>query len=358
MQSAPVDDDVLNLEAKHTSNAPVNNSRRMLVRKKRAFELARLLDARRILNCQPRTPVTDPAIAIATMEREEIRSAINTAMSAIKSQRIGTNLLEITTCGAVAPYNRMLGGKLVALLLLSPQVAADNKQPLRRTNRLLSALNSRTHGSSPITLWSGSARPASFHMAAASMSACACRLTPSPLGSKRSATAISAIRPAMARYSSGTPPFARIETVMCRRRGYRDVNSVFGEGASPKLRKLRSGLDELGFNASQTMLHHQGRRIYGVPLFPERRHLFVRSQPECSRLHPFTRILRGRQRAHRRVLAPAAGLARRLEHEESWTTLGETGPWLLSSIIPDPPSADAVPGGGQQYRRLTITVTM
>ena len=36
--------------------------------------------------------------------------------------------LEITTCGAVAPYNRVLGGKLVALLLLSPQVAADNNR--------------------------------------------------------------------------------------------------------------------------------------------------------------------------------------------------------------------------------------
>ena len=99
---APVDDEVLNLEAKHASNAPVNNSRRMLVRKKRAFELARLLDASRVLTAS-RDALTDPDTAFATMEREEIRTAINTAMSAIKSRRIGTNLLEITTCGAVAP---------------------------------------------------------------------------------------------------------------------------------------------------------------------------------------------------------------------------------------------------------------
>ena len=124
---APVDDDVLNLEAKHASNAPLNNSRRMLVRKKRAFELARLLDASKILTAS-RDALTDPDTVFTAMEREEIRAAINTAMSAIKSRRIGTNLLEITTCGAVAPYNRMLGGKLVALLLLSPQVAADNNR--------------------------------------------------------------------------------------------------------------------------------------------------------------------------------------------------------------------------------------
>ena len=46
---APVADSVLNLEPKHSSNTRLNNSRRMLVRKKRASELARLLNARRTL---------------------------------------------------------------------------------------------------------------------------------------------------------------------------------------------------------------------------------------------------------------------------------------------------------------------
>ena len=45
----PVDDDLLDLEDKHSSNAAIQNSRRMLVRKKRAFELARLLDASQVL---------------------------------------------------------------------------------------------------------------------------------------------------------------------------------------------------------------------------------------------------------------------------------------------------------------------
>ena len=123
----PVDDDLLDLEAKHSSNAPVHNSRRMLVGKKRAFELARLLDARRVLTSKHEALV-DPASVLAVLEQEEVRVATSTALSAIKSRRIGTNLLEITTCGAVAPYNRMLGGKLVALLLLSPEVAADNQR--------------------------------------------------------------------------------------------------------------------------------------------------------------------------------------------------------------------------------------
>src|SRR5262249_38715600 len=45
---APVSDRVLALEGKHAGNKPFHESRRMLVRKKRAFELARLLDAKRL----------------------------------------------------------------------------------------------------------------------------------------------------------------------------------------------------------------------------------------------------------------------------------------------------------------------
>ena len=341
MQSAPVDDDVLNLEAKHSST--INNSRRMLVRKKRAFELARLLDARRILNAS-REPLTDPATAIATMEREEIRSAINTAMSAIKSQRIGTNLLEITTCGAVAPYNRMLGGKLVALLLLSPQVAADNKQRYGDEPTIIRSQLKNTRVVPDNTLvWlgttslfsHGSSQYERLRLPADTIAPGQQEIRYRYLGDTTGYGTV----------QFGDATVRAIETVMCRRRGYRDVNSVFGEGASPKLRKLRSGLDELGFNASQTMLHHQGRRIYGVPLFPAAAAYlcglnpkvpdYIRSPESCvdasERIAEFWR-----QR----------WLARRLEHEESWTTLGETGPWLLSSTIPDPPSAMPSPAAG------------
>ena len=121
---SPVDNAVLDLEGKYSSNKKVIDSRRMLIRKKRAFELSRLLESRRIM-VKYLDVLTNPDTVFKAIEREEIRTALNTAMGAIKSQRIGTSMLEITTCGAVAPYNTMLGGKLVSLLLLSPQIAAD-----------------------------------------------------------------------------------------------------------------------------------------------------------------------------------------------------------------------------------------
>ena len=337
---APVDDDVLNLEAKHASNAPVNNSRRMLVRKKRAFELARLLDASRILAAS-RDTLTDPATAFAAMEREKIRTAINTAMSAIKSRRIGTNLLEITTCGAVAPYNRMLGGKLVALLLLSPQVAADNNRRYGDEAAIIRSQLKNTRVVPDNTLvWLGTTSLFSHGSSQYER----LRL---PAGIVDPGQEEIRYRYLGETTGYGTLQFAddtvrALDRVMRRRRGYRDVNSVFGEGASPKLRKLRSGLDAIGFNASLTMLHHQGRRIYGVPLFPAAGAYlcgfdpdvpdYIRSPESC--LDASERIAEFWRRRW---------LARRLEHDASWTALGETGPWLLSSTIPDPPSPTPSP---------------
>ena len=351
LAEAPVDDAVLDLEAKHATNAPVNESRRMLVRKKRAFELARLLDAQRILAVH-RNGLTDPETVLATLDLDEVRTAVNAAMSAIKGRRIGTNILEITTCGAVAPYNRMLGGKLVALLLLSPQVVADYRQRYGSEPAIIrSQLRNRPVVPDNTLVWLGT----TSLFAHGSSQYERLRL---PAG------LIAADQPEIRyRYLGdttgyGTVQFAddtvrALDSVMRRRRGYRDVNSVFGEGASPRMRKLRSGLDAIGFNASLTMIHHQERRIYGVPLFPEAAAYlcglertvpgYVRSPETCpdasERIAEFWR-----QR----------WLSRRLEHDTSWKALGETGPWLLSDSMPDwetpaaPPSSagDGVPDDG------------
>ena len=346
LDEAPIDDAVLDLEAKHASNAPINESRRMLVRKKRAFELARLLDAQRILAAR-RDRLTAPGTALATLEVEEVRTAVNTAMSAIKGRRIGTNLLEITTCGAVAPYNRMLGGKLVALLLLSPQVAADYRRRYGAEPAIIrSQLRNRPVVPDNTLVWLGTT---SLFAHGASQYE---RL-------RLPAGVIAPDQPEIRyRYLGdttgyGTVQFAddtvrALDGVMRRRRGYRDVNSVFGEGASPRMRKLRSGLDAIGFNASLTMIHHQGRRIYGVPLFPEAAAYLcglARNVPD------YLRAPESCPDASDRIAEfwCRRWLSSRLEHDASWTALGETGPWLLSDSVPDREALAAPPasaGGG------------
>jgi hypothetical protein len=44
------------------------------------------------------------------------------------------------------------------------------------------------------------------------------------------------------------------------------VNSIFGEGVSPRLRKVRHGLATLGWPANELLKHGRERILYGVPL--------------------------------------------------------------------------------------------
>ena len=52
--------------------------------------------------------------------------------------------MELITCGAVPPYRHILGGKLVALLMLSRQVVNDvNERYAGRVNIIASAMAGR-----------------------------------------------------------------------------------------------------------------------------------------------------------------------------------------------------------------------
>ncbi len=337
----PVDDDVLNLEAKHSSNAAIQDSRRMLVRKKRAFELARLLDARRVLVAN-REALTDPETVPPFIEQHaEVRAAVNTAMSAIKGRRIGTNLLDITTCGAVAPYNRMLGGKLVALLLLSPRVAADNQRRYGREPTIIRSQlkNARVVPDNKLvwlgttSLFShGSSQYERLRLPAGTIAPDQPEIRYTYLGDTT---------------GYGTIQFAddtvrALDGVLRRRRGYRDVNGIFGEGASPRLRKLRVGLDAIGFRADLAMLHHQKRRIYGVPFFAGASAYLCGLESDVP---DYVEKPKDHADATERIAEfwRRRWLSSRLEHGDSWKELGETGPWRLSTTVPppEPPPPDS-----------------
>ena len=284
-----------------------------------------------------------------------MRTAVNAAMSAIKGRRIGTNLLDITTCGAVAPYNRMLGGKLVALLLLSPRVGG--RQP--------AALRSRAHHH-PFAAQERARRPrqhpglARYHQSLRARQQ-PVRAASSSRRDHRSRPARDPLhvpgrhhrlrhRPVRGRHGSRSRRRASN-----RRRGFRDVNGIFGEGASPRLRKLRSGLNAIGFRADLTMLHHQERRTLRRAALRRGQRLPVRSSdPIFPTTSPGPRPTRRRHRAHRRVLAAAVALQPAPARRQLDGTLGETRPWLLSSTIPlpEPPSFDSRRRGpGGQRRR-------
>jgi hypothetical protein len=61
---------------------------------------------------------------------------------------------------------------------------------------------------------------------------------------------------------------------------FKEVNSVFGEGTSPKLRKLKMGLRRLGYDPDKLIQHRQHRLIYAAPLFQAARDWLVERTTE------------------------------------------------------------------------------
>ncbi|QOF73408.1 DUF4338 domain-containing protein [Aminobacter sp. SR38] len=268
----PVDDAVLELEPKASVDARMHNARKQLVAKKRANALSRLLSAR-IAIARHRTALVDPGAIEEALGKDQVRSAINIILEALKGRRAGANLLEITTCGAIAPYNRVLGGKLVALLMLSPRIAADYRrrygnpsiissqmrnQPVTRDNALvyLGTTSLYVHGSSQYNRL---------------------RLPAGTIAEDQKEIAFHAIGQTSGfgtvQFSPGTS--RAVDAFLSAENDFREVNSVFGEGTSPKLRKLKMGLRKLGFDPDKLIQHRQHRLIYAAPLFPKARDWLV-----------------------------------------------------------------------------------
>jgi len=95
-----VSDAMLALEGKIFGNSKMDAARRALIAKKRAAELARLLQARLGLR-QKRDRLLSPAQAPAAYALETVTTAVNTAWASAKNARAGTSMLELTVCGAV-----------------------------------------------------------------------------------------------------------------------------------------------------------------------------------------------------------------------------------------------------------------
>jgi len=59
------------------------------------------------------------------LQQDAGRKALRIGLHANKKTKIGSSMMDIIVCGAIPPYAEMLGGKLVAMLMASPQVVRE-----------------------------------------------------------------------------------------------------------------------------------------------------------------------------------------------------------------------------------------
>lgn len=240
-------------------------ARSHLFRSKRAELLAKLLRARRALKGSGGEKLTAGAIAklLGTGEgRRTVRAIIKRA----KAERVGTAMADITVCGAVAPYNAVLGGKIVSMLLASPEVTAAYRKRYREAR---SVIASSTAGR-PIVRSSELVLLCTTSLYGVGSSQYNRLKMPAEAAGGRAGDVIEYDELGRTR-GYGTLQFGdgtinALEQMLAQEAGGQRVNSIFGEGVSPRLRKVREGLDALGLPSEALLNHGSPRVVYGVTL--------------------------------------------------------------------------------------------
>jgi len=93
-------------------------------KKKRAKKLAHLLEVRKIFNevNLSRNPVKGYATLTVPGGKKNGKDMISRVLREIRQKALAENIMDLSVCGAVAPYTEILGGKLVASLMGSQEL--------------------------------------------------------------------------------------------------------------------------------------------------------------------------------------------------------------------------------------------
>ena len=261
------------------TDAWVERAESYLFRSKRSAALAEALEIAGCLGRHLEASTTAVQGLESALADPKARAQIRRVIRHARGERVGTVVADLTVCGAVAPYNALAAGKLVGALAVSPRVLAAYRTRYSRPSEIASAMagraverEARLSFIGTTSLYgSGSSQYNRLYWPASVMG-----------GDVESR--IGFIKVGRSR-SFGTSHFSD-ETVAALARlsqlqgSLVRVNSIFGEGVSPRLRKVRLGLAALGWPANELLKHGRERILYGVPLVRNLRDFSLGIDPE------------------------------------------------------------------------------
>ncbi|WP_407147850.1 Druantia anti-phage system protein DruA [Bradyrhizobium sp. ORS 86] len=236
---------------------------------KRAREIASLLETRNTIQ-DAFDGVPKPKRLEALLGSGNGRAAFTKVVRLARSMTVGTEIADLTVCGAVPPYNVLLGGKLVAMLAASPEVVLEYRRRYQSAPSVIaSSMAGRAIVRSANLVFIGTTslygeRPNQYDR-----TSYPCDTIGGPRGQmvryqyltgQRSRTTC------VGTFQFGRDTKAAIEQFTTSLTNGRRVNNVFGEGTSPKLRSLRDGLNALGISSDELLQHGIEKVVYGVKL--------------------------------------------------------------------------------------------
>lgn len=239
-------------------------ARTHLFRSKRALALSTYLRARAVLDAAFGGKPT--AEKLATLAKTGYGSdAIRRVLKKAKADRVGIAVADISVCGAVQPYNALLGGKLTAMMAASPEVVHQYR---RRYAHAESEIASSMAGRSVVRTSKLVLLGTTSLYGVGSSQYNRITIPAERLGGH--AEDVIRYEELGRSEAFGTSQYSE-ETVdalvdLVQQSDARRVNSIFGEGVSPKLRKVRQALDLLNLPSGMLLRHHRPRVVYAVSL--------------------------------------------------------------------------------------------
>lgn len=240
----------------------IAKARTHLFRSKRALALSSYLRARAVLDEAFGGKPT--AEKLATLARTGHGSdAIRRVLKKAKADRVGIAVADISVCGAVQPFNALLGGKLVAMMAASPEVIYEYR---RRYSRAESEIASSMAGRSIVRASKLVLLGTTSLYGVGSSQYNRIKIPAQRLGGK--AEDIIRYEELGRSEAFGTSQYSE-ETIdalvdLVQQSDAQRVNSIFGEGVSPKMRKVRQALGLLKLPSGMLLRHHRPRIVYAV----------------------------------------------------------------------------------------------
>jgi uncharacterized protein DUF4338 len=214
------------------------------------------------------------------------RSAIGQLVRMVKAEHVGIDMMDITVCGAIAPYNHLLGGKLICLLLTSPEVVAYyNRRYREQESVIASSMKGQSVCRAPRLVLLGTTSLYGVGSSQYNRLKIPCQEVGGVLGSRLEYRRLGLSKGFGSFHFSGTT-IELVGTLLGRRIEGRRVNSIFGEGVNPLMRKIREALEELELPSDRILNHGNRRVVYGVALAENFREILLGFEGEPRYLIP------------------------------------------------------------------------
>jgi hypothetical protein len=234
-----------------------------LFRSKRASHLADLLEIRQVFNCVNLSGST--AFNISDhLKQPGFKRACIRLFRYCKAKQVGVAMMDISVAGAVYPYNLIAGGKLVSMLMASPQIREAYRT---RYSNASSIIASGLKGGSVIREPSLVLLCTTSIFGRGSVQYNRIRVPAEQMGG----TGQVVFKKLTSETSYATFQFSdkTMEELKKFAHQYNEglnVNSIFGEGVNPRMRKLREELERIGLPADELLQAESPRAVYGIAL--------------------------------------------------------------------------------------------